>query len=214
MVTAAAAIGMAVSVGFTVAATADAAATPAIRTVFAADDAYVSDTRTSTNFGAADKLVVGTLSGETKTSYVKFETGAFPAGAQITGARLILPFTDTPVTARVSAYPVTGAWTEGNISGAALPATGATAVGSAVPRTTDPSVTIDLTGTVTKAGSYSSARGQASTTEVTRFQSAESGDQKTAGPRLVVTYVPPVTQTTPTTTKPGTTTPTTPVTTK
>ncbi len=200
----AAAIGVAVSAGFAIAGTADAAATPAIRTVFAGDDAYVSSTRTTTNFGAADKLVVGAASGETKTSYLKFDTGAFPAGAKITAARLILPFDGKPAAARISAYPVTGAWTEGKITGGALPATGSAAVGSAVPKTTDPSVTIDLTATVTKAGSYSFALRQASTAAVTRLLSAESGDQKTAGPRLVVTYVPAPT-TTPTT--PGAKTP-------
>ncbi len=177
---------------------ASAATTPAIRTVFAGDDAYVSSTRTRTNFGADGKLVVGATAGETRTSYVKFQLGAFPAGATITNARLILPFDGTPATARISAYPVTGAWTEGAVTGATRPAAGATAAGSAVPRTTDPSVTIDLTRTVTKAGSYSFELRSASTTAVTRFRSAESGDQKTAGPRLVVNYVPAPTQPAPT----------------
>ncbi|MFI5895237.1 DNRLRE domain-containing protein [Actinoplanes sp. NPDC051513] len=195
----AAAIGTAVSAGFAIAGTADAATAPAIRTVFAGDDAYVSSTRTKTNFGAEDKLVVGTTEGETKTSFVRFSTGSFPAGSAITNARLILPYESTPAVARVSAYPVTGAWSEDTITGGDLPAIGATAAGSAVPRATDSSVTIDLSGAVTKAGTYAFALRSASTEAVTRFLSAESGDQKTAGPRLVINYAPATEATSPTT---------------
>jgi beta-mannanase len=184
------AISAAVSGSFLVTGQANAAGTPAIRTVFAGDDAYVSSTRTGVNFGAADKLVVGAAGAETRTSYVKFQVGAFPAGATITNARLILPFDGTPAIARISAYPVTGAWTEATVTGANRPAAATAVAGSAVPRITDPSVTIDLTSTVTKAGSYSFELRSASAAEVTRFLSAESGDQKTAGPRLVVDYVP------------------------
>jgi hypothetical protein len=203
----AAAIGAAVSAGFAIPGMADAATTPAIRTVFAGDDAYVSSTRTKTNFGAAEKLVVGTVDGETKTSFVRFATGSFPAGAAITNARLILPYDAKPETARVSVYPVTGAWSENTITGGSRPAVGAAAVGSAVPRTTDSSVTIDLTGTVTQAGTYAFALRSASATAMTRFLSAESGDGKTAGPRLVINYVPAAEATTPPSTKPPAITP-------
>jgi hypothetical protein len=190
------AVGMAMSAGLAI--TGPAAATePAIRTVFAGDDAYVSNTRTNTNFGTAEKLVVGTADGETRTSYVSFETGTFPAGATITGARLILPFDGKPTAARVSAYPVSGTWSENTITGATRLAVDATAAGSAVPGVTDLSATIDLTRTVTKAGRYSFALRSTSTTAVTRILSAESGDGKTAGPRLVVTYTPAATATVP-----------------
>jgi Glycosyl hydrolase family 26 len=213
----AAAIGMAVSSCLAFGGTADAATAPAIRTVFAGDDAYVSSARTKTNFGTAAKLVVGRADGETRTSYVKFATGAFPVGATIVKARLILPFDGKPVAAALSAHPVTGAWTEGAITGGTQPATAATAAGSAVPRATDTSATIDLTRTVTKAGTYAFALRSASTTAVTRILSAESGDGRTAGPRLVVDYTPPATPTTPAPTAPApvtrpTTPPTTPTT--
>jgi beta-mannanase len=192
----AAAIGAAVSAGFFVPGTADAATTPAIRTVFAGDDAYVSSTRTKTNFGGADKLVVGAADGETRTSFVRFTTGSFPAGATLSNARLILPYDGTPADARVSVYPVTGDWAEGTVTAANQPPIGATAVASALPKTTDQSVTIDLSKTITKAGTYAFALRSASTTTVTRFQSAESGDQKTTGPRLVVDYTAAVTEST------------------
>ncbi|MFC4065935.1 CBM96 family carbohydrate-binding protein [Actinoplanes subglobosus] len=168
-----------------------ATAVPAIRTVFAADDAYVSSTRTGTNFGTAEKLVVGTAAGETRTSYLTFRTGTFPAGATITGARLIVPFDGRPVAAALTAHPVSGAWSEATITGGNRPAAGSTAVGSTVPQVTDTTATIDLTKTVTGAGTYSFELRSASATAVTRIHSAESGDQKTAGPRLVVTYLPP-----------------------
>ena len=140
----AAAIGAAVSAGFVIQGAAGAATTPAIRTVFAGDDAYVSSTRTKTNFGTAEKLVVGAADGETRTSLVKFTTGSFPAGATITNARLILPFDGKPVAAPISAYPVTGGWGESTVTGATMPAIGTTAAGSSVPKTTDATVTIDL----------------------------------------------------------------------
>src|SRR5690349_25030354 len=107
---AAATVGAVVSAGFMVPGAAHAATAPAIRTVFAGDDAYVSSVRTTTNFGAADKLAVGVADGETKTTFVKFTTGSFPAGAALSNARLILPFTGTPTLSRITAYPVTGAW--------------------------------------------------------------------------------------------------------
>jgi beta-mannanase len=183
----AAAIGAAVSAGFLITGQADAAATtPAIRTVFASDDAYVSSTRVNTNFGTAEKLVVGVADGETKTSLVKFSTGNFPAGATLSNARLILPYDGKPAEARVSVYPVTGDWNQKTVTTATQPRIASTAVGSAVPRAADQSVTIDLSGVVTKAGTYAFALRSASTTAATRFRSAESGAQ--GGPRLVVNY--------------------------
>ncbi|WP_030441048.1 DUF7594 domain-containing protein [Actinoplanes subtropicus] len=183
----AAAIGVAVSAGFLVADTADAANTPAIRTVFAGDDAYVSSMRAGTNFGAAEKLVVGFADGETKTSFVRFTTGGFPAGTAIANARLILPFDGKPTLDRITAYPVTAAWSENTITAANQPAIGA-AVASAVPKAGDGSVTLDLSKVVTQAGTYSFALRSASTTAATRILSAESGDGRTAGPRLVMNY--------------------------
>ena len=202
----AAAIGAAVSAGFLITGTADAAATPAIRTVFAGDDAYVSNVRATTNFGAADKLVVGVADGETKTSFVRFTTGSFPAGSALSNARLILPFDGTPTLDRITAYPVTGAWSEGTITAANQPAIGA-AVASAVPKSGDGSVTLDLSKVVTQAGTYSFALRSASTTSATRIPSAESGDGKTTGPRLVVNYAAGGATTMPST--PAPTTPTT-----
>ena len=183
----AATIGAAVTAGFLITGTADAATTPAVRTAFAGDDAYVSRSRATTNFGAAEKLVVGVADGETKTSFVRFTTGGFPAGAAISNARLILPFDGIPPLERITAYPVTGAWSENTITAANQPAIGA-AVASAVPKSGDGSVTLDLSKVVTQAGTYSFALRSASTTSATRILSAESGDGRTTGPRLVMNY--------------------------
>ncbi|GAA2654226.1 hypothetical protein GCM10010436_83530 [Paractinoplanes durhamensis] len=188
----AAALGAAMSGGFLAIGQADAATTtPAIRTVFAADDAYVSSTRVKSNFGTAEKLVVGETDGESRTSFVRFSTGSFPAGSTLSNARLILPYDGKPAEARVSVYPVTGDWNENTITAATQPEAGPAAIASAMPRTTDQSVTIDLSKVVTQAGTYVFALRSASTTAVTRFQSAESGEQ--AGPRLVVNYTPATT---------------------
>ena len=35
--------------------------------------------------------MIGTAAGETRTSYLKFDVAALPAGAVVTGARLSLP---------------------------------------------------------------------------------------------------------------------------
>jgi beta-mannanase len=82
---------------------------------------------------------------------------------------------------------VTGAWSESTITGAMRPVTGAE-IGATTPRATDATATIDLTKLITRAGRYSFALTSASSTSVTRIQSAEGGNQ--AGPRLVVDYVP------------------------
>jgi beta-mannanase len=186
------AIGVAVSGAVTVAGAADAATTATTatttttRTVAATDDAYVSNKRTSVNFGLDPKLVVGSESGETRTAYVKFLVSALPVGASITGVRLTLPVDGTPAAARLSAYPVTGAWTETRITGAALPATSTTAAGSVLAKATDSALAIDLTAAVTRPGTYSFALKSAAST-VTRLRSAEY-DGVSGGPQLAVTY--------------------------
>ena len=61
--------GMVVGAGFTVmiAGAAEAATIAESRSVVAGEDAYVSSTRTGSNFGDAEKLVVGTETGETRS---------------------------------------------------------------------------------------------------------------------------------------------------
>jgi beta-mannanase/outer membrane biosynthesis protein TonB len=194
--------GVVLAAGVAVAGSADAAATAQTRAMAASDDAYVSSKRTTTNFGSADKLVVGTADGETRTAYVKFDVAALPAGSRITAATLSLPLDSKPIAARLTAYPVTGAWTEAKITGATQPALGAAAA-SVLAKTTDTALSIDLTAAVTKAGSYSFALKSAGT-DVTRIGSSESG----TGPRLTISYVAAATPAP--TTKPATTKPTTP----
>ena len=113
--------GVVVTAGFAVTPAAGAATTTETRSVYASDDAYTSSTRKAANFGAADKLVVGRSDGETRVSYVKFTTGTLPSGAVVTGAELKLPLDSKPVAARLTVYPVTGAWTEAKVTAATAP---------------------------------------------------------------------------------------------
>ena len=180
--------GVVATAGFVVAGSAEAAGVTETRTVTATDDSYTSSTRRTTNFGNADKLVVGRTGTETRVSYVKFTTGALPAGAVVNGARLTLPLESRPVAAKLSLYPVTGAWAEGKVTAAAAPALGA-AIASITPKNTDTALTFDLSKVVKKAGTYSFALKSASTTDVTRLRSLEYGDDKSGGPELTVSYV-------------------------
>jgi beta-mannanase len=161
-------------------------ATTGTTTVYAGDDAYVSSLRTKVNFGAADKLVVGRQGGETRVSYLKFVTGALPAAATVTSARLTLPLESKPPTAKLSVHPAVVGWTEGKVTAATAPAIATVAAASITPRPTDLAVTLDVSEAVKKAGTYGFALKSAATTAVTRFRSAEYA--KTGGPKLTVTY--------------------------
>ena len=199
--------GMVVSAGFTMMTTgaADAATIAESRSVVAGEDAYVSSTRTGVNFGTADKLVVGREVGETRTSYVKFAGPALPSGAVVTGARLTLRVDSHPYPARLSAYPVTGAWSESTITGAKQPATSATAAGSVLAKSTDTALTVDVSSAVKAAGTYSFALKSAATDTVTRLRSSEYATTADR-PQLTISYTRPTTA--PTSVKPTTATPT------
>jgi beta-mannanase len=190
--------------GFAVAAHAATATTTGTVRTYAVDDTYTSSSRRNANFGSADKLVVGRADGDTRVSYVKFTTGALPAGGAVTGAELRLPLDGKPVAAALSVYPVGTSWTEGNLTGANAPDLPGTAV-SVKPAVTDTTLTVDVSKWVTKAGTYAFALKSAATTAVTRIRSIEYGDPKSGGPELRLDYT--VKATTPPTTAPPTTAP-------
>jgi beta-mannanase len=205
------AAGVAVSAGFTAltAGAAGAATIAQTHTIAASEDAYVSSTRTNDNFGTADKLVIGTSAGETRTSYVKFVVPALPAGAAVAQAQLTVRVDGPTDAARLSAFPVTGAWSETTITGGKLPVTSATAAGSVLPKSSDTLLTVDVSSAIKAAGTFSFALKSASATAVTRLRSTEyvSADQR---PELTVNYTVPTTApTTAPTTKTPTTAPTT-----
>ena len=151
------------------------AATGGVVKLAAGDDAYVSSVRTGSVFGAEEKLVAGVYGNDVKTSFVKF---AVPAGTKVAGARLTLTAIG-PATGRVTVSRVlnTG-WTEGRMTRATAPATGAV-LASAVPNGT---LSFDLGKTVTGPGTYAFAL--SSNAAVMRFHSAEA---RTGAPVLEVT---------------------------
>jgi beta-mannanase len=188
------AAGVAVSAGFTVltAGAAGAATVAEAHTIAASEDAYVSSTRTGDNFGAIDKLVVGTSAGETRTAYVKFVVPALPAGAAVTQAHVTVRVDGPTDTSRLSAYPVTGAWSETTITGGKLPVTSATAAGSVLPKSSDTFLTVDVSSTIKTAGTFSFALKSAATNAVTRLRSSEyvTTEQR---PQLAINYTVPTT---------------------
>jgi beta-mannanase len=203
------AAGMAVSAGFTVltAGAAGAATVAESHTIAASEDAYVSSTRTGDNFGTADKLVVGTSAGETRTSYVKFVVPALPAGAAVAQAQLTVRVDGPTDTSRVSAYPVTGAWSETTITAGKLPVTSATAAGSVLPKSSDTFLTVDVSSAVKTAGTFSFVLKSAATNAVTRLRSTEyvATEQR---PQLTLNYTVPTTAPTKAPTTAPTTAPT------
>jgi beta-mannanase len=189
--------------GFALTGTANAATTTGTTSTYSTDDAYTSSTRKTANFGEADKLVVGKESGETRVSYVKFAPKV-AAGGTVTAAELRLPLESKPVAATLSVYSVASAWTQKTITAANAPALG-TLVASVKPKTTDATLSFDVSKVVTKAGTYAFALKSAAT-GVTRLRAIEYGTTTSGGPELVLT----VKRTTAT---PVTTAPTTPATT-
>ncbi len=203
---------MVTAAGFAAAGSASAATVTESRSVYAGDDAYTSSARRTTNFGTADKLVVGRTGTETRVSYVKFTTGALPAGATVTRAELRFPVESTPVAARLSLHPVTGTWSEGRITAATAPTVSAAAA-TILPRATDTVLKFDVSALVRRAGTYSFALRSASATDVTRLRSVEYGDPASGGPELALSWVRTTVTKPPATTAPVTKAPTTPPTT-
>jgi hypothetical protein len=179
--------GAMTAAGIAGAGAASAATVTATRSVYAADDAYVSSTRRATNFGAATKLVVGRANGETRVSYVKFTTGALPAGAKVTRARLTLPVAGRPASATARLYRVATTWTEKAVTAANAPKLPSAAIASIKPARTATALTFDVSTVVTRAGTYAFAVTSTATT-VTRLRSVEYGNATAGGPRLDVTY--------------------------
>ena len=134
--------------------------------IAASDDGYTSSARRSAAFGSEDKLVVGRLGTDVKTSYLKFTV---PAGARVTGAHLLL----TPVGAQggpITVRRVTAnAWTEAKLTASAAPALGPV-LGTG--KAANAKLTFDVGATVTGAGTYSFALTGAGA--AVRVQSAEA----------------------------------------
>jgi hypothetical protein len=191
---------------------ASAAPTTQQQSVFASDDAYVSSTRTATNFGAADKLVVGRTGNETRVSYLKFVVPPLAAGSTLGAVQLRLPTGSRPAASTLSLLRIPSvSWTEKTISGAHAPPVGGV-IATTTMTPTDTAVAFDVSKVVTQPGVYAFALRSSSTTTVTRLESVEAGSDTVGGPELrmtVSTASVPATPvpTTPVTTSPVTTSP-------
>ncbi|MFV2119107.1 LamG-like jellyroll fold domain-containing protein [Streptomyces sp. Act-28] len=97
-------------------------------------DAYVNGSSTGTNYGAATSLAVrGSAAYET---YLRFTLPPAPAGTRLTGAALEVR-TDSSASAGstdpVSVRPVTGAWSENEVTHGSRPAVGTQLLGTLTP---------------------------------------------------------------------------------
>jgi hypothetical protein len=180
------------SIGTVFAGTASAAS--AVDSFVAVDDAYSSSARPGHTTGSADKLVVGTLAGDTMVSYLKFKV-VVPAGATVRGAKVTLTNEGPKMPALRVSKVADSSWSESALTARNDPALGATVV-SVTPKATDTAVTLDVSSVVKASGTYTFAV-SSSAPAVARFKSAESG---TSGPVLKLSV-----------TRPATTTPTKPV---
>lgn len=173
--------------------------------VTASDDSYVSSSRPSYTFGSSASIVAGTKSGDRMVSYLKFKVGTLPAGASVQKVELKLtrdPSTPLPSSVKVKKVANT-TWAEGALSNKNAPTTGSD-VASASPAANAAAVTLNLTGAITKAGTYTFAVTTPATNAIARFRSTEQGS---AGPQLTLTLATGTAAPTPT---PVETTPTTP----
>jgi beta-mannanase len=172
-------------------------------TVSASDDTYISTGRRSATFGAEDKLVIGELDGDVKTSFLKFTVRA---GTRVGGARLLLN-TVGPLSGRVTVRRVLdNSWTEARLTSANAPALGRP-VATATPKATDTSLSFDLGAEIDGPGTYSFALTSSSIAATLRIRSSEG---RWGAPGLVVNTesdVSPPGSSAPGTTRPGTTRP-------
>jgi hypothetical protein len=176
--------------GLAIPASANAAGaiTTGTRVVYASDDTYTSSTWKNTNYGFADRLAVGTSAGQTRVSYVKFGTGALPAGTTLAGVQLKLPIEGRPVAGTLRLYLITADWSEKAVTAMKAPAMSAAMV-SITPKTTNTELIFDVSKWVTKPGVYAFALKSASTTTaVTWLRSVEYGDDSSGGPELDLSY--------------------------
>ncbi len=184
---AAAVAALVAGVGLAPAGTANAATETTTTSVYASDDAYTSSTRRTTNFGRADKLVVGRADGETRMSYLKFTVHSPPAGAALSGVELKLPLAATAPASTLTLMRVAGtAWTQDTLTAERAPAAGTT-LGTVNLSPSTTSATFNLGKVVTAPGVYSFALKSNATTEVTRLRSIEYGTPTIGGPELRIT---------------------------
>jgi beta-mannanase len=166
-----------------------AASTSGVKTLSfkAVADTYVSQAAAKAGAGSSTKLVANAGAGKSKVTLVRFNVSGIPAGATNVTARIVLQRDahHLPSTT-ISANKVSTAWSE-TVSWAGRPALGAKVASTAVTSSTT-SVTLNLGKVAPTGGAVAFAVSAATTADVARFQSRESGK----GPVLQVTYTPPV----------------------
>jgi hypothetical protein len=158
--------------------------------VTAAADTYVSSGRRAGTFGTLDKLVIGRLAGDTKTSYLKFSVDADSVNGSVRAARLRLVAVGGVAAGAVSLSPVLDtSWSQASMTSANAPAlSAATRAGTVSGAGVGAQVSFDLTGLVTKPGVYAFAVRSAGSA-VTRFRSSEAAS---GGPELTLTPTKPI----------------------
>ncbi|BBH70196.1 hypothetical protein ACTI_68810 [Actinoplanes sp. OR16] len=149
--------------------------------IAAADDSYISSSRSGAAFGAEDKLAAGKLGNDSKTVFLKF---TIPAGTDVKKARLFLRPLSTPAGRLTVSRVLDNAWTEAKLTSGNAPKVGLPIAG-VNPLAADTRIGFDLSAEVYGPGTYSFAVSSSLTGDVMRFQSAEN--KAGGGPQLIVT---------------------------
>ncbi len=121
--------------------------------ISAAADTYVSSARRNSTFGTQDKLAIGRVGREVKTSFLKFSV---PAGTRVSAARLVLTTIGAPGGAITVRRVLNNSWSPATLTAGTAPALGP-AVATATAKAANTTLAFDLRAAVSRAGTYSFA---------------------------------------------------------
>src|SRR4051812_9125983 len=111
-------------VGTVAVAVSNAASISSTFTVGATDDTYISQAARTTNYGSALSMTSGGATNKVKRVYLRFTVSGIPAGATVTGARIVLTALNSSGVKPSLKRQTTGTWTESTLTYANAPALG------------------------------------------------------------------------------------------
>ncbi|MEW2632856.1 LamG-like jellyroll fold domain-containing protein [Streptomyces sp. NPDC048389] len=164
-----------------------------VTTLQADEETYVNAGAPGTNYGTSTSLAVrGTSAYET---YLRFQLPAAPAGTELTGVALEVKTNSASYAGSVDPVqvrPVTGAWSEGEVTYATKPSLGAESLGTLTPpATVNTKAAVQLdTAAISAAlgGEYDMALTGDGTDSLWLWSSEASSAEAT--PRLILTFSP------------------------
>jgi hypothetical protein len=153
-------------------------------------DSYTSQAAKTTNFGSETTMTSGGATRKVKRVYLRFTVADIPAGATVTGARLVMTALNSSGIQPVLKRQTTGSWTESTLTYANAPSLGTTI--TTPPAVKAGPVTFQVQNVVKGNGTFAFGIQQGSSKE-TSWSSREG----TKPPQLIVTYSQPAPTPTP-----------------